>query len=67
MNPHIIIKEKFQDATLVGQNFIGKKTVQMLQKNIINVAPTLLYRLMNTNKLKLLKVIAVLNLVIVNL
>ena len=32
---HLIIKGKFQDATFVGQKFIGKKIVQMSQKNIM--------------------------------
>ena len=31
----IDLKGKFQDATFVGQNFIGKKTVQMPLKNMI--------------------------------
>ena len=34
---HLIIKGKFQDATFTDQNFIRKKIVQMLQKNLITI------------------------------
>ena len=29
---HLIVKDKILDTTFAGQNFIGKKTVQMLRK-----------------------------------